>query len=183
MRHGQPAMAASKRVSAADMEDWINGYNRAEIADQPVPATSLQLAATATVIVSSTAPRALSSLRALGLEPRHVDALFGEAHLPYGQWKLPRLSPFTWAFILRVLWLCGYSRNGETISAARLRASMAAQRLLSLAREGPVLLLGHGLMNRMIAKELMAKGWSRRSRNGSHYWGAVVLAKRIEDPN
>lgn len=183
MRHGQPALAASQKVSALDMEGWINGYNRAGITDQPAPAASLQLAVTATVIVSSTAPRALDSLQALGLEPSHVDALFCEAELPHGQWKRPRLSPFTWAFILRVLWLCGYSRNGETVSAARRRASLAAQRLLSLASEGPVLLLGHGFMNRMIAKELMVKGWTRRSRNGSRYWSTIVLAKHIEDPD
>lgn len=164
------------------MQGWINGYNRAGIIDQPVPAASLQLATRARVIVSSTAPRALSSLQALGLEPSHVDALFCEAQLPYGQWRLPRLSPSTWAFILRLLWLCGYSRDVETVSAARLRASMAAQRLLSLASEGPVLLLGHGLMNRMIARQLMAHGWTRRSHNGSHYWSAVVLAKRIDSP-
>ena len=182
MRHGQPALVTSNKVSALDMKDWIEGYNRAEITDQPVPAASLQLAATARVIVSSTAPRALSSLQALGLEPSHVDALFCEAHLPYGQWKLPRLSPFTWAFILRLLWLCGYSRNVETVSGARLRASMAAQRLLSLASEGPVLLLGHGFMNRMIAKELIAKGWTRQHHNGSRYWSADVFSRKDWHP-
>ncbi|QXI48815.1 MULTISPECIES: histidine phosphatase family protein [Pseudomonas] len=182
MRHGQPALVAGKKVSARDMQGWIDGYDRAGITDQPVPAASLQLATRARVIVSSTAPRALSSLQALGLAPSHVDALFCEAQLPFGQWRLPRLSPFTWAFILRLLWLCGYSRDVETVSAARLRASIAAQRLLSLASEGPVMLLGHGLMNRMIARQLMAQGWTRRSHNGSHYWSAVVLAKRIDGP-
>lgn len=103
-----------------------------------------------------------------------VDALFCEAQLPHGDWRLPRLSPFTWAFIFRVLWLCGYSRNVESAGAARLRASTAAQRLQSLAGEGPVLLLGHGVMNRMIAKQLLADGWTRQQRNGSQYWSAAV---------
>ncbi len=114
------------------------------------------------MIVSSNAPRALTSVQALGLKPAFVDALFREAPLPYGHWKLPRLSPFTWAFILRVLWLCGYSRRVESVGIARMRARTAAQRLSqSLASEGPVLLLGHGFMNRMIARQLEADGWTR----------------------
>ncbi|NVZ20931.1 histidine phosphatase family protein [Pseudomonas costantinii] len=174
MRHGEPALAATHKISMSEMKDWIEHYNRSEITRQPVPDASTQLAATATVIVSSNAPRALTSAQALGLEPAVVDALFCEAQLPHGDWRLPRLSPFTWAFIFRVLWLCGYSRNVESAGAARLRASTAAQRLQSLAGEGPVLLLGHGVMNRMIAKQLLADGWTRQQRNGSQYWSAAV---------
>ncbi|CAI8835865.1 hypothetical protein PS893_04746 [Pseudomonas fluorescens] len=174
MRHGQPKLVATDKMSALDMKDWIEQYNQSEITDQPVPDASMQLAATATVIVSSSASRALTSVQALGLKPALVDALFCEAQLPYGHWKLPRLSPFTWAFILRVLWLCGYSRRVESAGTARMRASTAARRLQSLASEGPVLLLGHGFMNRMIAKQLVADGWVRQKRNGSQYWSATV---------
>ena len=174
MRHGQPKLAATDKVSALDMKDWIEHYNRSEITLHPVPAACLQLAATARVIVSSTAPRALTSLRALGLEPALVDALFCEAQLPFGRWKWPRLAPFTWVFILRILWLCGYSRSVESAYGARMRASAAARRLQMLASEGPVLLLGHGFMNRMIARQLVADGWSRRTRSGKRYWSATV---------
>lgn len=174
MRHGQPKLVATEKMSALEMKDWIEHYNQSEITNQPVPDASLQLAATATVVVSSDAPRALTSIQALGLKPALVDALFREAQLPYGHWKLPRLSPFTWAFILRVLWLCGYSRSVESVGTAKMRASTAAQRLQSLANEGPVLLLGHGIMNRMIAKQLVADGWTRQNRNGSQYWSATV---------
>jgi broad specificity phosphatase PhoE len=174
MRHGQPKLDATDKMSALDMKDWIEQYDRSEITDQPVPDASKQLAAIATVIVSSNAPRALTSVQALGLKPAFVDALFREAPLPYGHWKLPRLSPFTWAFILRVLWLCGYSRRVESVGIARMRARTAAQRLQSLASEGPVLLLGHGFMNRMIARQLEADGWTRQKRNGSQYWSATV---------
>ncbi|AYG43692.1 histidine phosphatase family protein [Pseudomonas sp. Leaf58] len=178
MRHGQPELGATDKMSALDMKKWIEQYDQSEITKQPVPDASLQLAATATVIVSSSAPRALSSLQALGLQPTLVDALFCEAQLPYARWKLPRLSPFTWAFILRVLWLCGYSRHVESVDTARVRARMAAQRLQSLASEGPVLLVGHGVMNRMIAKQLTADGWTRQARNGSQYWSAAVYRQR-----
>jgi hypothetical protein len=37
-----------------------------------------------------------------------------------------------------------------------------------------VLLLGHGFMNRMIARQLEADGWTRQTGNGSQYWSATV---------
>ncbi|MBV6288372.1 histidine phosphatase family protein [Pseudomonas aegrilactucae] len=174
MRHGQPDLVMAGKLSALDMKRWIEQYDLSEIIDQPAPEVSVALAATARVIVSSTAPRALTSVRALGLQPVLVDAMFCEAQLPHGRWTLPRLSPFTWAFILRVLWLCGFSGKVESARTAKMRANAAAQRLQSLADEGPVLLLGHGIMNRMIAKQLEAAGWVRQQGNGSRYWSATA---------
>ena len=105
MRHGQPKLAATDKMSALEMKDWIEQYDSSDITKHPVPEASKQLAATAKVIVSSNLPRALTSVQALGLKPALVDGLFREAPLPYGHWRLPRLSPFVWAFILRILWL------------------------------------------------------------------------------
>lgn len=174
MRHGQPKLAATDKMSALEMKDWIEQYDSSDITKHPVPEASKQLAATAKVIVSSNLPRALTSVQALGLKPALVDGLFREAPLPYGHWRLPRLSPFVWAFILRILWLWGYSHGVESVGTAKRRASTAAQRLQSLASEGPVLLLGHGFMNRMIARQLEADGWTRQAGNGSQYWSATV---------
>ncbi|MEJ8862240.1 histidine phosphatase family protein [Pseudomonas jessenii] len=162
------------KVSALDMKRWIEQYDLSEVINQPAPEVSVELAATAKVIVSSTAPRALTSVRALGFQPTLVDEIFCEAQLPYGRWTLPRLSPFTWAFILRILWLCGFSGKVESARKAKMRANTAAQRLQSLANEGPVLLLGHGIMNRMIAKQLEAAGWISQQRNGNSYWSATA---------
>jgi broad specificity phosphatase PhoE len=69
----------------------------------------------------------------------------------------PRFSPFTWAFFLRIAWLCGFSGGVES-ARAKVRANTAAQRLQLIANEGPVLLLGHGFMNRLIAKQLESAG-------------------------
>ncbi|AFO49686.1 phosphoglycerate mutase [Pseudomonas alloputida] len=35
-------------------------------------------------------------------------------------------------------------------------------------------MFGHGFMNRMISKHLMADGWKHQTRNGSQYWSATV---------
>ncbi|MNV06971.1 hypothetical protein D3C71_973790 [compost metagenome] len=55
-----------------------------------------------------------------------------------------------------------------------MRASVAAKRLHVLASDGPVLLLGHGFMNRMIANQLVADGWARQKGTGNQYWSATV---------
>ncbi|MBK5418646.1 histidine phosphatase family protein [Pseudomonas sp. TH31] len=173
MRHGQPNLDVVDKVSALDMKRWIEQYDLSEIINQPVPKASVELAVTAKVIVSSSAPRALTSVRALGLQPTLVDEVFCEAQLPYGRWTLPRLPPFTWVFIFRILWLCGFSGKVESARQAKIRANTAAQRLQSLTGEGAVLLLGHGIMNRMIAKQLEAAGWTRHKSNGNRYWSAT----------
>jgi broad specificity phosphatase PhoE len=174
MRHGQPNLTMLGKVSLFEMQHWIEHYNLSEITRQPAPQASMQLAATARVIVSSSAPRALSSVRALCLQPTVVDPVFCEAQLPHGRWRLPKLSGFTWAFILRISWLCGFSGTVESARQAKLRAGKAARQLQDLSSAGPVLLLGHGLMNRMIGKQLEANGWTRQIRNGNRYWSTVV---------
>ncbi len=177
MRHGQPDLASVTKVSARDMQHWIEQYDLAGIVDGQVPVECQALASHAKTIVSSTAPRALASVRALGLQPSLVDKVFCEAQLPHGKWARPRLSPFTWAFIFRLSWLAGYAGKVESARDAGRRADMAAQQLQSLAADGPVLLLGHGFMNRMIAKRLKSAGWTQHHRGGSRYWSATIYRK------
>mgnify|MGYP003774767305 CR=1 FL=1 len=130
-------------------------------------------------MVSSPLPRALSSLRALGLQPRGVEHLFREAELPQLHLVGLRLSPFHWALLLRLRWLCGYSRQAEPRNAATQRTQAAATRLISLAErgDGPVLLMGHGIMNRLIARALRQQGWVERKKPGRGYWGSGRYTK------
>ena len=177
MRHGKPDIGPIDKVSARDMKQWIKQYDLAGIVDEPIPETSQALARKADVIVSSTAPRALASVAALGLSPSLIDAVFCEARLPHGQWTQPRLSPFTWAFIYRMAWLCGFSAQVESARNAGLRADQAAQQLQTLAGDKDVLLMGHGFMNRMIAKRLVRAGWARQDSSDSRYWRASRYRK------
>lgn len=85
MRHGQPNLAHADKVSALDMKCWIEKYELSEIVDQPAPEVSAELAKAASVIVASNAPRALTSVRALGVQPTLVDELFCEADFPMGR--------------------------------------------------------------------------------------------------
>ena len=155
------------------MVAWIAHYDQAEVEPNGVPAASIALASSATHVVASDLPRALSSLRALGLTADAVDALYREAQLPALGWRFPRLPAQLWTVLLRLLWLMGYAGKSESLGIARLRARSAALQLIALAESGTVLLLGHGIMNRLIASELAELGWSSDTAQRGGYWRAA----------
>lgn len=174
MRHGKPIISHIGRIAPTEMAHWIDNYDRSVVDSDGIPADSLKLANSASVIVSSTASRALTSVQALGHKASVVDRIFCEAQLPFTLWRFPRMPPNFWAAFFRVLWLLGYSRGADSIQVTKSRAKVAAQQLVALAEKGSVLLVGHGIMNRLIAKELMVLGCVSYSKHKSKYWSASV---------
>lgn len=174
MRHGQPLLAPGAPITAARMGEWIGRYNLSRVNAENVPSANVRIANSALTIVTSTSVRAISSVEALGQQPSLSEELFCEAELPYGRWRFLRLPPAAWAGFFRLLWFLGYSNECEALGAARKRAKAAANRLVSLAAKGPVLLVGHGIMNRLIAKELISMGWSGPSNPSNAHWGCGV---------
>ena len=76
-----------------------------------------------------------------------------------------------WLVLYRLIWLFGYSQNGESYAAANNRADAAASKLMTLAEEhDKVVLIGHGLMNRIIAKRLCINNWTGPTSPGKKYW-------------
>ena len=175
MRHGKPVLSPTRWVYPMEMAAWIEGYDRADMAHGQPPADSRAQAASAAVIVSSATRRALSSAQALGRSPDVVDALFGEAGLPVAPMRGPRLPPSVWAAVFRTLWFFGWAWDAEPLTAARARAKAAAATLVALSVQGPVLLVGHGIMNGLIATELRALGW-HGARPGGRHWNATAYA-------
>lgn len=180
MRHGKPSFTGSSRVTSLEMDKWISQYDLSDTGSDMAPQSSKSLASSALHIISSPLPRALSSVRALGREPDLIDEVFREADLPVLRMPAFRLSPILWASLFRVMWLCGFSRNVETLSLAKRRAVQAAHILVTTAEEsnGPLLLMGHGVMNRLIAKELISLGWKEGHRQGNGYWNASTYSLR-----
>lgn len=174
MRHGKPLLTQTGWIAPVEMERWIEHYNLSEVETDGIPSNSLKLANSAACIVASTASRALSSVQALGYTTSVADAVFCEAQLPFALWRFPHLPPFVWAAFFRLLWFFGYARSSDSIQITKTRAKAAAQKLISLSEEGSVLLVGHGIMNRLIAKELIALGWAGITKHESNYWSASV---------
>lgn len=170
MRHGQPMLPESGWIAPSGMRRWIDQYNRSEVVADGVPESCLKLAASALYIASSTAPRALSSVRVLGRNVDAADSLFSEAALPTVAWRFPHLPAPLWAAWFRMMWFLGYARGVEPIHAAHCRDDAAAQKLAALAESGSVLLVGHGIMNRLIGDALSARGWVALPATGNGYW-------------
>jgi len=178
MRHGKPAFSGSSRVTSLEMAYWISHYNLSDTGSDMPPQSSQALASSALQILSSPLPRALSSLKALGRTPTLIDDVFKEADLPIFHIPGLRLAPTFWAAIFRVLWLCGLSPRVEPMATAKQRAFQAADILVTCAKtsNGPVLLMGHGVMNRLIARVLVSLGWKERRRQGKGYWSAGIYS-------
>ncbi|WP_227521310.1 histidine phosphatase family protein [Raoultella sp. T31] len=177
MRHGKPGFTDTKKVAAHEMSEWIEHYDLSDISDNQPPEACRVIARRARMTASSHLPRAISSGTTLNLEPKIVDDIFREAELPIYRIPVLRLSPFSWIVFFRLIWLCGMSKEAESLSMAKKRARRAADILINNAKEhdGPILLMGHGIMNRLIAKELTSLGWKEHTRAGKGYWSAGVF--------
>lgn len=179
VRHGKPRFESSP-IRAQHLVSWVDSYNRGGIDPAvPPPAKVRELAVTAAYTLSSDLPRAIESLRALDPErTAPAEHILREAELP-GLPSIPiPLDPHVWAAVARVFWFLGWSRATESRSAARQRARQACQRLVALAAtHGSVLIVGHGVFNAFIAKELRARGWRGPMWPGGGYWTAAVYRK------
>ncbi|MBB3103081.1 phosphoglycerate mutase family protein [Azomonas macrocytogenes] len=185
VRHGKPDHHATDWCTPSQMKIWVEHYNQADVVPQPddVPAKLTKLAEDVGQLVSSSQSRCVQSLQYLNRDrPRLSEDIFTEAHQPWFDAPFPRLPVPFWRFALRLAWFCGFSSHTESILESSKRAKLAAARLIELAEaHESVLLMGHGIMNILIAWQLRAQGWK-----GPYllflrgYWHASVYEKAVE---
>ncbi len=171
IRHGRPDYELKKHVRAWQLGEELAAYNRADIVDRP-PQETIEIARASAVVICSNLLRSYSSARALASEAVPLSSeLFREAELPYFASGSLRLPVTIWGPLLRGLWLCGLQRNGEALAVARGRAALAAAQLSSLAQQhGTVTLVGHAVINKLIATELRRQGWRGPRQPSRNFW-------------
>ncbi len=173
LRHGKPEISALKKQSASAFGQWISDYNAAGLSAESKPTSAaLACANRSHAIVCSSLQRSIDSANALGAKKIVLsDAVFNEAGLPSANWRFLGLPSTLWAVFFRVLWMFGYSRNSESINETRSRAINAVKVLVDLAeKHEKVIFVGHGVFNRILAKELRHAGWVGPRNPGSNYW-------------
>ena len=194
MRHGRPLFDHRGWISASQMPEWIVRYNEAAVEDPTdrdarsgvgLPAAAegeayaaaLAQARQAGRIVASTLPRSQQSARLLAAGREvYYGRQFREADMPYRGLPLITLPYRTWCAVFRLAWLFGFSAHAESRAEAEARAQRAARRLVEMARErGSVLLVGHGIMNRLIAKQLRISGAAGPTHVSRGYWSFDVF--------
>jgi len=188
MRHGQPdinmknAINAINAINARDFNKWIKAYNNSGINLSKTPGEKLSKVVTdCNTIVCSDHRRSIQSAEYLALNKNiQINPLFREAGLPFANWKGPKFSPRIWSITFRLLWFLGYKSHSESYSQAVERSVNACKMLQQLAAwSAPVLLIGHGFMNRFIARQLRFSGWSGPKNPGRNYWSYAIYEKRI----
>ncbi len=180
LRHGKPASPSPRKINSAEFLGWIEDYDNSGLCpSSPPPARVVARAKACKTIVCSALPRSVESAKALGVGNNYLaDPLFNEAGMPASNGRLVTLSPQAWAVIYRALWLLGYSANAESFKAAKSRAVLAVEKLTQIAcAHGDVLLVGHGVYNRILANELRRQGWSGPKNPGSGYWSMTVYRR------
>jgi broad specificity phosphatase PhoE len=173
LRHGKPDVPELGKLRASEIQHWIDSYNSAGLrADHQPPRETVGICKDCEAVVCSNLPRSVESARALGVKKvNYIESLFREMELPYSSFPSPKLPPDVWAALFRVLWFFGFSSNSESLSEAKTRALNGANRLKEIAAEsGSVLLVGHGFVNRFIAKELLSSGWQGPANPGQKHW-------------
>ena len=143
------------------MRIWLERYNAANVVGRERPSALKQLAGTADLVVCSSLLRCVESRAHLQCECSvDPDPLFAEAHLPYPDWAFPMMPSRFWRLTFRTAWFLGFSSHTEPLNESRARARAAADKLIGLAQtHGNVLLVGHKIMNALIATELRRRGW------------------------
>lgn len=175
LRHGRPDLPEWKRTHSSLMQQWIEAYNAAGVINEYSQSCQAMVdRLQPQFIVCSSLQRSTHSAKIIGYpSPNLIDALFSEAELPFIQVPMLKLMPHDWSIIYRVFWFIGVSPHVESLNNFKLRVSLAAEKLIQLAEKyETVLLIGHGIMNRFLAKELLAKGWlGNEAPNGNKYYG------------
>jgi len=178
-RHGRPDLRLPRRVRPRDWPALVHAYDRAGICPASLPKRPLaQLASQCGLVACSPLRRSVESARLLGgTQETLCDELFREVALPHASWTLPPLHPYVWGTLFRFAWMCGFARNGEDRAGAQRRADAVTHRLVELANErGSVLLVGHGVLNQLIAKNLRARGWQGPRLPGITFWAFAVYS-------
>ncbi len=174
VRHGRPAWDYRTRVSGREFAAWRQGEEAAPLDSSHRPSAALEgLVGAASCVVASPLRRSVESARLLAPAAAPlIDAIFREAELPSAIRSGLRLRPELWGLFARSAWFCGWSAGVESFRAARARAVQAATLLATCAAErGTVMLVGHGLMNVLIARRLRAAGWSGPRLTPQRHWG------------
>jgi broad specificity phosphatase PhoE len=157
------------------MPEWIEAYNSAGVKNE-VNSSCQEMVSELNhnFIVCSDLERSLHSAKIIGYKSVNlVDSLFREAELTSIAIPVVRLTPHVWSMFFRVFWFVGVSSKVESLHTFKSRTCLAAEKLIQLAKDHEsVIFIGHGVINRFLAKELISKGWSgEEAPNGNKYWG------------
>ena len=179
VRHAKVDMDSSKSITAKMLKSWEEEYNTAPIIQNiPQDEALHKVIAEVDYILSSTLRRTKDSIVLLGSSVDESNALFNEAQIPTLNGNFIKLKPTSWMVVFRLLSLVGFGRWAVTLKETKMQAKEASMLLLERSKEHDnIILVGHGVMNWLIRKELLDSDWKGEGKDAHGNWGMTVLFK------
>ena len=170
VRHGPVSLARSP-ISGREIGRWVAHYNECSIDRTYAPPEAVsRLVASAGRVVTSNLRRCVES--AAWLAPSadiQIDPELREAALPDSLGTSVRMWPGPWIVLARLAWWLNW------------RQSVEPERLCLLAREHrSVAVVGHGIFNRFIARQLSRRGWCGPAMLPTAHWAIAKFT--LGDP-
>jgi len=177
LRHGEVDIDNNRKISAYQFKDWINQYNNSNIKHKiPEKDEVKSVLDKADIILASGLKRSSQSIEIFKKTAYKKENIFNEAQIPYTDWTTIRLTPKLWLIIFRTLWFFGYSKNSKSFKETKTLANKAAIRLITLTNQNNyIVLVGHGIMNRLISKVLIKHGWKNRKKSKNKNWAFSIF--------
>ena len=170
LRHGKPEIELKGNVNATGFKQLVVKYEQSGIQD--LPPNNLKNRFEGHYVVCSNLERSLQSAKVLGFKQIHLtESLFAETSIPHFDQTLFKVPVMIWLIGLRIMWIFGFNKNGESFLQAKKRSKLAAEKLVLLAQENEkIIVVGHGLINILIGRQLQINGWNRKRAKGKKYW-------------
>ena len=182
MRHGEPDIPKlPAKVTSKEFFQCLEIYKSCGLLKNALPHEKTQAKFhDVKAIVASDLKRSLQSATRLApQQPLIVDPLFREIDGCFFPIPIIKLPPETWGNIYIVLWLAGLFEWNKSFRVGKASAKDGANKLVRLAEEHEkVLFVGHGFINKYIAKELRLQGWTGPKLPSKGYWDYGVYYKK-----
>ena len=124
LRHGKPAIAGRKGLSAFEFAEWLDEYDQAGLCSRSLPEQeTMAIAAQCNSKWCSNLQRSICSIKTVCPDADFVVCkLFRELELSHGPWHWPKLNSTAWSVLFRLLGFCGFAYQAESWQQAKHRA-------------------------------------------------------------
>ena len=183
IRHAKPNLEKKFLSSADEAQNYIENYNKAPI--QHIDSNQVKIDINRShQIYCSSLPRSQETALSLFGDSYVIvsDSIFREFELKIVHANsIVKLPLDLWKGVSRLLWLFACNDEGiESYKEAKERVVVSVNNLEKLAnQEETAILVGHGMINAAISKELRKRGWKVVQKKGHLNLGATVLQKVV----
>ena len=185
IRHGKPIIwnqySPFSMISSKKIGEILISYDRSDVEHHIKNEQKLvAFIKKGDLFLSSNLTRTHKSFELLGITEYKTNNLLNEARLPSDIMPVDiKLPLFTWAFLLRILWLLGYHNNTcESLKEFKNRMDQAVQYL-----EGEtdtfnhIIIMAHGFVNFFMIRKLLKKGWKKTTSSiTKKFWSYTQIA-------